>query len=148
MTPDIEQIIERLDRLKRLMPLARLLTVRNVIEAGDDAIRAAGLNPWCMNEGRATGDERIDLPVSEADVDEAIIALRAVQWRPASDVLREPRDETPILTKNMNQGGVMAVAWWSNVYGYWVASGGKHLHQFTHFMEIPPLPAARASKEG
>lgn len=33
-------------------------TVRQIIEAGDRAIDAAGLNPWAMNEGLATGDER------------------------------------------------------------------------------------------
>lgn len=32
-------------------------TVRQIIEAGDRAIDAAGLNPWAMNEGLATGDE-------------------------------------------------------------------------------------------
>lgn len=44
----------------RCRPLLALLTVRQVIEGGDDAIQASGLNPWCINEGRATGDERID----------------------------------------------------------------------------------------
>jgi len=33
-------------------------TVRQIIENGDRAIDAAGLNPWAMNEGLATGDER------------------------------------------------------------------------------------------
>jgi hypothetical protein len=33
-------------------------TVRQIIEAGDRAIDAAGLNPWCMNEGLAEGNER------------------------------------------------------------------------------------------
>lgn len=47
--------------LDRLMTLARLVTVRQAIEAGDDAIAAAGLNPWCMSEGLATGDERVHL---------------------------------------------------------------------------------------
>lgn len=49
----------RLAALERARPLVALLTVRQVIEAGDDAIAAAGLNPWCMNEGLARGDEPI-----------------------------------------------------------------------------------------
>ena len=45
--------------LNRAMILAGLVTVRQVIDAGDEAIEAAGLNPWCINEGRAEGYERI-----------------------------------------------------------------------------------------
>jgi len=45
--------------LERAEVLVRLLTVRQVIEAGDDAIDAAGLSPWCMNEGLADGTESI-----------------------------------------------------------------------------------------
>lgn len=47
------------EALARCQPLVALLTVRQVIQGGDDAIEASGLNPWCINEGRATGDERI-----------------------------------------------------------------------------------------
>jgi hypothetical protein len=41
------------------------------MERGIDAINAAGLNPYCINEGRATGSERIstdwlDLAISSA----------------------------------------------------------------------------------
>jgi predicted translin family RNA/ssDNA-binding protein len=54
--------IDRLqEEVKRLRKLASLLTVRQVIQAGDEYIEAAGLNPWCMNEGLATGDERLNL---------------------------------------------------------------------------------------
>lgn len=47
------------EALEKALPLLRLLTVRQVIEAGDEAIDAAGLNPWAINEGLATGDEPI-----------------------------------------------------------------------------------------
>lgn len=47
--------------IERLVTLAKLVTVRQAIEAGDEAIEAAGLNPWCINEGLATGDERVHL---------------------------------------------------------------------------------------
>ena len=51
------------EALKRAQVLCRLLTVRQVIiEGGDKYIEAAGLNPWAINEGLATGDERIDPP--------------------------------------------------------------------------------------
>lgn len=57
---------EALDRLCHLLHeaavLVPLLTVRQVIHAGDAAIDAAGLNPWCINEGLATGDEEINWP--------------------------------------------------------------------------------------
>lgn len=52
---------ELLEALKVAVKLLGLVTVRQVIEAGNDAIEAVGLNPWCMNEGRATGDEQIPL---------------------------------------------------------------------------------------
>jgi len=48
-----------LDACKRLQRLASLLTVRQVIEAGEEAIEAAGHNPWIMNEGLRTADEYI-----------------------------------------------------------------------------------------
>lgn len=51
---------EMRDVLKRSRVLLGTVTVRQIIEAGDDAIEAAGLNPWCINEGRASGDERFD----------------------------------------------------------------------------------------
>ena len=50
---------ELLESLKRAQKLVSLLTVRQVIEAGDEAIEAAGLNPWCMKEGLAEGHEHI-----------------------------------------------------------------------------------------
>jgi len=67
---DVEVIIRDLAKREPFLSLIReaeraavllpLLTVRQVIDAGDRAIDAAGLNPWCINEGRATGHERID----------------------------------------------------------------------------------------
>jgi hypothetical protein len=48
-----------IDDLRRANTLIQTLTVRQVIEAGDAAIDAAGLNPWCMNEGAADGSESI-----------------------------------------------------------------------------------------
>lgn len=53
---EVEELRAKLDRAR---PLVALLTVRQVIQGGDDAIAASGLNPWCINEGRATGDEPI-----------------------------------------------------------------------------------------
>jgi len=45
--------------LERCKALIGLLTVRQVIHSGDKAIEASGLNPWCLSEGLATGDERV-----------------------------------------------------------------------------------------
>ena len=63
---------EMYKELEKAAILLRLLTVRQVIEAGDDAIKAAGLNPWCMNEGLATGDE----PISTTLIDCALAKAR------------------------------------------------------------------------
>lgn len=49
----------------------RALTVRQVMESGDAAIEASGLNPWCMNEGTAQGHERIDASFIEAAIAKA-----------------------------------------------------------------------------
>lgn len=43
--------------IRQFLPLLQLLTVRQVIEGGSSMIEAAGLDPWCMNEGKAQGDE-------------------------------------------------------------------------------------------
>jgi hypothetical protein len=50
-------MIEDLQRIKTILPLLRTLTVRQAIAAGDEVNDACGLNPWCMNEGRADGSE-------------------------------------------------------------------------------------------
>lgn len=54
--------------LKRAQPLIALVTVRQAINAGDDTIEAAGLNPYAINEGLATGDE----PISTWWIDAAL----------------------------------------------------------------------------
>lgn len=55
----IEATAGLVEAAEQVLPLLRLLTVRQVIDGGDEAIAAASLNPRCMNEGIATGDERI-----------------------------------------------------------------------------------------
>ena len=48
-------------RVERLRILASLVTVRQVMDAGDAAIEASGLNPYCLAEGLAQPDDRIDV---------------------------------------------------------------------------------------
>lgn len=48
------------DELKRAKTLLHALTIRGIFEAGDEAIEASGINPWCINEGLAEGNERFD----------------------------------------------------------------------------------------
>jgi hypothetical protein len=50
--------IETLERIRALLPLLRKITISQVLDSGDEVISAAGLNPWCVKEGRATSDER------------------------------------------------------------------------------------------
>ena len=49
-------LLEALQQARKLLELAKLVTVEQVINAGDDAINAAGLNPYCLNEGRCPKD--------------------------------------------------------------------------------------------
>jgi hypothetical protein len=58
---DGQRRYRRRSQIDKLQSLARRVTIRQVIDAGDNAIKAAGLNPWCINEGLATGDETIDI---------------------------------------------------------------------------------------
>lgn len=60
------QIARMKGALERAEVLCRLVTVRQVIEAGNEAIDAAGLNPYCINEGRAEGHEKIGCYFIEA----------------------------------------------------------------------------------
>jgi hypothetical protein len=54
----LSQIEEMREREKRTNVLLRLLTVGQILRGGDEAILAAGLDPWCVNEGRAEMDDR------------------------------------------------------------------------------------------
>lgn len=54
--------VERLRAaLERTIALAELVTIKQVIDAGDEVIEAAGLNPWCIAEGLADGSEPVSL---------------------------------------------------------------------------------------
>lgn len=48
-------------KLAKVLLAMRPPTVRDVIESDEATIRAVGLNPWCINEGLATGEESINL---------------------------------------------------------------------------------------
>jgi hypothetical protein len=75
LTPSDHHLIaaapELLEELRKMATLASLVTVRQVIEAGDKYINAAGLNPWCMNEGLATGNERVSCYPARAAIAKA-----------------------------------------------------------------------------
>lgn len=64
-----------IDAAERAQLLLRGLTVGAVMERGIEAINAAGLNPYCVNEGRASGQERI----STDWLDAAIAAAKAAE---------------------------------------------------------------------
>lgn len=68
---DYDRILQERDALQRrvqeleeafvrLKPLLRMWTIGEVIKAGDAAIEATGLNPWCIAEG-ADPNQPIDL---------------------------------------------------------------------------------------
>jgi hypothetical protein len=55
-----KRVVELEAALRRAQRLVRLLTVGQVVDAGDDAIEAAGLNTWCVNEGLATRESKLN----------------------------------------------------------------------------------------
>ena len=66
-----ELIRELAEELEKTSKIASLVTIREIISGGDDIIDASGLNPWCMNEGLATGDETLDFRNAEALIKQA-----------------------------------------------------------------------------
>ena len=73
----------KLQRIAALLPLLRQLTIKQVIEAGDVAIDAAGLNPWCLKEGLAEGTEPA---VSEWRINEAVATINEMPSEPDTQV--------------------------------------------------------------
>lgn len=63
-------VLDLVKALERVTAIARLVTVRQVL-ADEQALEASGLNPWCVNEGLATGDERVSLWFVDAAVQRA-----------------------------------------------------------------------------
>lgn len=63
---------ELVHALERCRVLKHSITIREVLQRGDDAIEAAGLDPWCINEGLADGSETLDLSF----IDRALRAAR------------------------------------------------------------------------
>lgn len=63
--------------MRRARLLCSLVTIRQIVDGGDYYIQAAKINPWCMNEGTATGNERLrDIPESSLE-EELRTAARA-----------------------------------------------------------------------
>lgn len=62
---------QMLEALKKAKELVKLITVRQVIDGGNAAIDASGLNPWCINEGLAYGNEPIDISFITAAISAA-----------------------------------------------------------------------------
>lgn len=63
-------LLEALERAKIIFTCLRP-HVRQVMEEGSNAIEAAGLNPWCINEGLATGDEPMTFWFIDAAIEKA-----------------------------------------------------------------------------
>lgn len=59
-----------MEACKRLALLASLVTAGQVVEAGDRFIEAAGLNPYCLNEG-ANPDTTIECWFAEEAISKA-----------------------------------------------------------------------------
>lgn len=55
----VRECREAKEATRRAAVLVRLFTVRQVVDAGEEALDAAGLNPWCLNEGLARGEDRL-----------------------------------------------------------------------------------------
>lgn len=57
----VKEIQDLREALARARKLASLVTVGDVVRAGDRYINAAGLNPYVLNEGRASERDRLNL---------------------------------------------------------------------------------------
>lgn len=57
-SPSTEDLQSILDVLRRAKVLVGLVGIGAILDAGDAAIDASGLNPWCVNEGRATREDK------------------------------------------------------------------------------------------
>jgi hypothetical protein len=53
-------LYEALAKITTILPIIGTITIRDVIN-NYEACDALGLNQWCINEGRATGDEPIGI---------------------------------------------------------------------------------------
>lgn len=52
----VNELVYALLRSQKLIPLVR---IGDVIHSNTEVIDAAGLNPYCINEGRANADDRL-----------------------------------------------------------------------------------------
>jgi hypothetical protein len=59
------------EALLRAKTLLQALTLAAVIGTNGRVIEAAGLNPWCINEGLATGQESVDVSWLDAVLSKA-----------------------------------------------------------------------------
>ena len=75
LAEDAKVRAQLVDELKKAQILLRLLTVQQVIESGGPFIEASGLNPWCLNEGLSTGNERL----STWQIDAALAAAKVLE---------------------------------------------------------------------
>lgn len=86
---------------------------------------------------------RAATPTQQAVVDDAITALRAVQWRPISEA---PKDGREVLLRGGRASGRWTrVGYWAQQSECWSVDTVVPLSEPREFL---PLPAARASKEG
>lgn len=99
MTNSVKELLEA---AKRAQILLRGLTIRDVFEAGNGAIDAAGLNPYCINEGMSDGSEGFEswwldsaIAAVESEGDACAAAFAEVQAENAKlmEIVKEYRCE-------------------------------------------------------
>lgn len=59
--------VTNLLRIKQALTLLKECppSIKEVLRAGDTAINASGLNPWCCNEGLAEGHEKVRVDIGD-----------------------------------------------------------------------------------
>jgi len=142
----MKALIEAAERAQLLL---RGLTISEVMERGIEAINAAGLNPYCINEGRASGRERISTDWLGAAIASAKTAEEETKWIEITEGCEMPEHGQNVICV-CDWGVCLArcyVDFDNKVKFGQVTPGCGNCPNVTHWQPLPAPPVTR-EKEG
>lgn len=144
MTSKVKELVEA---AKRAQVLLRAVTVRRVLEAGSDVIEASGLNPWCVNEGRADGSESIGTWWLESAI--SAVESEGDGWIKIKDGCEMPAEGADILFNipwcyGVEKGRYFSGRWISDRTSPYGDQISFDVEEATHWQPLPAPP----TKEG